>query len=169
MIEFESKEELSEFLYLELLTGILPVNGKYIISDGLEQYIKKWDPRINQKSVIPLALIDEIKAKIVDGLVDIFYDNPYTQDGRRRTRVTIRRPSGDSVTISTFTLKATQILSKFIKDSPEELDNLVAGTLGYYKENKGWSKIISNYFEEGIYLNYAQYLSVEDESNSRYK
>ncbi len=169
MIEFESKEELSEFLYLELLTGILPINGKYIISDGLQEYIKKWNPRINQKSVIALALIDKIKAKIVDGLVDIFYDDPYTQDGKRRSRVTIRRPNGEPVTLSIFTNKATQILSKFIKEYPAELDNLVFGTLGYYIETNRWSKIISNYFEEGIYLNYAQYLSVEDESNSRYK
>ena len=130
----------------------MEINKQWIITNGLYDELYADNRSSNNSSRgtdynfngFKLEL-DDICAVIKDEITEVL-------GGARKVY-----PDGKRITVNQWTTKAKQILGKFIKENPTEIDNLIIAIKNYYK-SESYPKTLGNFFELGIYENYKDYI-----------
>lgn len=166
MSMYETKEEVYEHIL-----DSLGFNGMYyVIIDNKYIPNQEFLYFLNGKKKKLVKVESDIINRIKDVLVEVYHkEDLYLSNGEKRKKASYRFPNSNQMTtMNDLTLKAKKIIEDFTSNQTEEwIERFLEAIRNYYTELE-YPKTLSKYFEEGVYLNYENYLE-KIETNTRYK
>jgi hypothetical protein len=164
---YETKEEVYEYIL-----DSLGFNGMYyIVIDDKFIPNQEFLSFLNGKKKKAVKQDNDVIHRIKDVLVEVYHkEDLYLSNGEKRKKASYRFPkSNQMTTMNDLTHKAKKAILDFTFEKSEEWIERFLESIRNYYESLEYPKTLSKYFEEGVYLNYENYLEKTDSESTNWK